>query len=750
VITSPLPAVWALALTAMRWFVPAESAQLGETLWIVQLWLFTACAWSLFVVLRRCAAPRFDRADAAVWLLAAGHVVSAMFVLSTGGQKRAAQNMLWEWVGFGVSTTLLRHWLRGGAGLQEFARTLTVGAVVLSGLGLWQYGIEFPGLRRQLTELVQLEHQLGKPDSSLSRGDLSRLRDLRQDLGSLATEHDPVARFKLRQRLLDSTEPLGRFALTNTLAGFLAAGFILLMGGASTMRRRVAAKWRVSLLLLSALLVAFCLVLTKSRTAWTGLLVGAFGWGLLSLKRSRPLRLMLRSAVAAGFVLAALVLIAAWSGGLDRLVLTEAPKSLGYRREYWTASVGTIQDHPLFGTGPGNFRQHYLKHKLPGSSEEILDPHNQFLDVWAGGGLLALAGLAWVWLQFLQRCRDGDPGATEDTPVSTPSAPHWQLPAVGCFALLLLFGMQFLFEAIRDLQAIALLAGWLVAALVLQDVPMPRIATLAAGLALGVHLLGAGGIAMPAISVPLMLLLLGTACRTAPPHADAASQTTANDEPQRMSLRLIALLGLLALAGACLVTSLWPSYYARVLIAVGESAVYSGYDRAAARRDFEAAAAVDNLDPDPWYDLAGLDYAEATGDPSAANEAFERAIKHLREAIRRDPLSPKLHWTAGQWQFARFQSTGNAAALDEALQSMERARQGYPNHAGIRAARAEVLAALKRPDAVEEARVALRLDDLNQERGHIDVWLSPETRERVQAIVDQSTAAAGSDAERPP
>jgi hypothetical protein len=109
-----------------------------------------------------------------------------------------------------------------------------------------------------------------------------------------------------------------------------------------------------------------------------------------------------------------------------------------------------------------------------------------------------------------------------------------------------------------------------------------------------------------------------------------------------------------------------------------------------------------------------------------------------------------LHWTAGQWQLARFQSTGNAAALDEALQSMERARQGYPNHAGIRAARAEVLAALKRPDAAEEARVALRLDDLNHERGHIDVWLSPETRERVQAIVDQSPAAAGSDSERPP
>ncbi len=750
-----LPAVWGLALLATRWFVPAESAHLGETLWIVQLWLLTACAWSLFVLLRRTPPPRLDRADAAVWLLVAGHVLSALLVLSTEGQKRFALNMLWEWIGVGISTTLLRQWLPGATGLQLFARTLAVGAVVLGGFGLWQYGFEFPRYRDQLQELIRLEDRLSQPDSSLSTGELSRFRELEQQLGTLATELDPVTRFKLRQRLLDSTEPLGRFALTNTLAGLLAAGLILLLGRISTAGQWAFARWRMLLTLLTAGLVAYCLVLTKSRTAWAGLIVGVIGWGLLSRGWQIPLRRVVSGVAIAFLAVAALVLVAVWSGGLDRLVLTEAPKSLGYRWEYWTASVRVLVDHPLFGTGPGNFRQHYLQHKLPGSSEEVLDPHNQFLDVWACGGLLAVVGLVWIWLRFLHRSRGVDAGAPAQGPRDAAEAARtgssgWGLPAVGLVALMLLVIVQFLFETFWDVQAIALLAGWLVASFILKDVEVPRSAILAAGLALGVHLLGAGGIAMPAVCVPLMLLLLGTVGererrRTGPPE-----RFVVNNAPQRPFLRVASSLALLVLAGACLLTGLWPSYYARLLSAAGEFAVYSRRDSAAARREFEAATRADELDPDPWFHLANLEYGVVSGNTAADDEAFGRAMRHLQEAIRRDPMSPKLEWAAGQWQFARFESTGDARMLTQALQSMERARQGYPHHAGIRGTFAEVLAAAGRPDANEEARVALRLDDINQERGHIDLWLAPEVRTRLQAIADRGLEAVGSDAETLP
>ena len=51
---------------------------------------------------------------------------------------------------------------------------------------------------------------------------------------------------------------------------------------------------------------------------------------------------------------------------------------------------------PFFwwGVGPGNFASPYLKYKLPQSSEEILDPHNLFLEVWATAGFWALLALA--------------------------------------------------------------------------------------------------------------------------------------------------------------------------------------------------------------------------------------------------------------------------------------------------------------------------------------------------------------------
>ena len=72
-----------------------------------------------------------------------------------------------------------------------------------------------------------------------------------------------------------------------------------------------------------------------------------------------------------------------------------------YRWQYWQGAWGVITggatgvwqavSSPFFwwGVGPGNFGGPYLKYKLPQASEEILDPHNLFLDVWAMAGFWA-------------------------------------------------------------------------------------------------------------------------------------------------------------------------------------------------------------------------------------------------------------------------------------------------------------------------------------------------------------------------
>ena len=56
-------------------------------------------------------------------------------------------------------------------------------------------------------------------------------------------------------------------------------------------------------------------------------------------------------------------------------------------------------------SGPAISPAPYLKYKLPEASEEIVDPHNLFLEVWATGGFWAvvclLAALAWGFWNLL-------------------------------------------------------------------------------------------------------------------------------------------------------------------------------------------------------------------------------------------------------------------------------------------------------------------------------------------------------------
>src|SRR5262249_19715776 len=151
----------------------------------------------------------------------------------------------------------------------------------------------------------------------------------------------------------------------------------------------------------SILILLVALVLTKSRSAWIGLLVGIVivAW---KSRKEVPRRVYVATGVLGLALIAALVVGGLVTGRLDREVLTQAPMSLGYRWEYWrgtwrlltggaTDLATALRSATLWrGVGPGNFRGPYLRYKLPESSEEILDPHNLFLEVWATGGIGAL------------------------------------------------------------------------------------------------------------------------------------------------------------------------------------------------------------------------------------------------------------------------------------------------------------------------------------------------------------------------
>ena len=85
---------------------------------------------------------------------------------------------------------------------------------------------------------------------------------------------------------LASTEPIGSFALTNSLAGYLTPAVILLASALGSFRERSARRWpRVLGMLLLLLVVVGCLLLTKSRSAYAALIVGV---ALLAISRALP------------------------------------------------------------------------------------------------------------------------------------------------------------------------------------------------------------------------------------------------------------------------------------------------------------------------------------------------------------------------------------------------------------------------------------------------------------------------------
>ena len=98
------------------------------------------------------------------------------------------------------------------------------------------------------------------------------LGKLQLKLESQGIPTDEMGRKQYINGLQFSNEALGPFALANTFAGFLLVSLVLagelfrtLQGPRS---KAMLAAWAAALVLL-----LYCLILTKSRTAWTGLLV---------------------------------------------------------------------------------------------------------------------------------------------------------------------------------------------------------------------------------------------------------------------------------------------------------------------------------------------------------------------------------------------------------------------------------------------------------------------------------------------
>ncbi len=710
--------------------VPSEStAELGVGVNWIMVVLMLAAGWLAAVSLQGWEAVRWDAVDALAGLLVVLVAVSAL-VMGGYGCARATINMAWQWIALGVFCLLARQCLRAAAA-QRAATSVMIGlAVCLASVAYYQYFYSLPRTRAEF-----------------ARNPEAMLREAGVDPAPGSPDR------KLFEDRLNSTEPLGTFALANSLAGFLAPWLVVAagigitawaatgrtglghadppsaVGQASELAKRAG---RVALAAAAAVLVlGFCLLLTKSRSA---LLAVGLGSGLLAASRW-PVRRWLTWRIIAGAALALGLLAAAvLAGAWDRLVFTETPKSLLYRFQYWQATAAMIADYPWFGCGPGNFQQYYTAYKLPEASESIADPHNLFFEVAATAGLPALLTflvlLALVaWHGRRRHAFGAEHGGTDVQPPSgqqnpstldvpgdlPPDASETRIQIRGLYLGALagvaigswtgfVFGMSpepvlFLLGLPAAAATIAALHPWAKAG------SMPSAVPAIALLVLTVNLLAAGGIGFAGVAPSwwLLLALVSSAASASPPVRRLG----------RIAASVLAATAGLLVLGAFL-TMYSPVLRCRAKLDEG-LALTRGQRLNEAEAAFLEATAADGYSAEPWTNLAGL-YHQAALDNRDADSLsrFELAVA---QSLRRAAHSPGLYKQLGDWRLALFARWGERRHLNEALDAYAHWVRLYPNHALGHAQLAWCHHLAGNPTAAGgEATEALRLDSLNPHR----------------------------------
>ena len=595
---------------------------------------------------------------------------------------------------------------------------------------------------------------------------------------------------------LQNNEPIATFALTNSLAAVLAPWIVLAIGVAATkgnaaprhgrsgVRRFAAAcfqQWHIGP-------IAVCLALTKSRSSGIAALAGlgmiaiAYRTGLFQFARGRAQQVPLSRRERAGVrgargnadlqssepspasprpnplpkgegnrryaVVAILLLVAAaataWT--LTRpensARLAKAVKSFGFRVQYWQATAGLIADHPLLGCGPGNFQDAYTAYKLPEASEEIADPHNFLLEVWATAGTPAMLAMLTMLACFFRECASANSSrASEgDSPIfvgrklgqppgDSPKSGWsedagavgtvpWPVFAGGLAGFFLAVPLGQLAAAPPGIAAtlvglplaagcLATLTPWVRRGRLLHWLPAVGVAVML------INLSAAGGIGQPGVAGSFWLLLaLGLHGRS--PRC------------LRRALAAATLAAAIGLAIACFASGYSPVLRCETRFRAAERELL---DRrlTEADADLSAAAAADPAAVKPWHLAAELAFQRWRREPSAG--AIDRFDRCIAAALARAPRSAGLWRSAGDCWLEISAQTGRRAERDKALTAYRRAAALYPNNALCHAQLA--LAHRKCGDQAGFRRESAVAIDLDRRMPHAEKKLPENVRHRL-------------------
>jgi hypothetical protein len=324
---------------------------------------------------------------------------------------------------------------------------------------------------------------------------------------------------------------------------------------------------------------------------------------------------------------------------------------------------------------------------------------------------------------FLRR-RETEPTPDSSPHPADPAAWSIVLPGVVGGFLLAVLAPVLSASGNFDVWTTLLFCGWLVVfGLLRRQLGTSRLSGAALGgalLGLFVHLLGAGGIEMPAV-VQIFLVLAVLIFAITPGGAST--------HESRKFVLAVGEAAIVFFVG-CLLTATLPVLSRRALMASGDQAMLMEGDANRAILDFGAAALRDPFSPEPPEKLAEALFSRwqsGRGTPSAIDD-FAKSQAALEMAIKLDPFNPRLYRRLSQTDLAKFARSGDKRDADAAADALTHAVERYPNDSSLRAMRATALSDAGRVKAAKaEAERALELDEINRQHGHTDRYLADAT-----------------------
>jgi hypothetical protein len=770
-----IPNAWLAMLLVVVAMRPVDAVEVdrGGALFLVPLaigfWLISC--WRTSATVRAGSMLKWDllKWDLATWGLVAWVIVSAGWNYGQGN-FRQSWNEIWWWITAGCVFT---------GGLRIFTsnsdRTLAptnAWLVLIVALGVGQ---SFFAAHQQWISLPA--------DRALYEADPERFM---QQLGQVADLGAPE-RAILEGRLYEGG-PTGTFALANSLAGHLVVAIVLAVGllwrsfrqpsgvvgfGAQVFGAQgFSALWsqRVTAGIAAGMCLS-ALLWTSSHSANIALACGLtvmvsevlFGSSITA--RTRWYGILAGTAVSLVGMIAL-----TWMPGWWSLV----PRSLQFRFQYWQATLSMVREHWFLGIGPGNFQDRYLKYRLDQASEGIADPHNwlmEMLSIAGAPGLLMLLIVVGLCARTYSQRNTTVPiaevtlGKQKSAPTTPLDSERWWAGKwmVGAGAWLGWFGVWIAWLSVQrmpdfDATVLATLGSTVVWFGLRQSgfcqsgiggtraessdwgaTSSPML--FGATVALGVHLLVSGGLTVPGLALPAMVLMALTVRETCRTQGLVMQGAVAGRVGRGKSISLCVA------AASVMLAAWWWSAWVPVrdvatAISRGDAAASAGR-LGLAIDEYRLGADADAWEPTPWMRIADAQLWELLGQGMNAELDEPRRqvwLDTMSQAIRRNPQAPMLAVWRAEQQLTYYQRFGDKRELAGAQAELERVLSLSPGD--IRAV-AQLAAVLQSLGEVEQAeQLWQRADSLVRQGEHVERRLE-NVRVIQVAVLGMEVARAG-------